>query len=109
MLAEECAALGFAGSPASAEWLPDDEVEKLATLAPSANISADVAADYVRKVTEGFDALRPALDEFARSRSEAVLDAHRRVRAVPQAKGLRYSVEPKLPADVLGIYVYLPE
>jgi len=109
MLAEECAVLGFTGAPGSAEWLTDDDVERIAALAPSANMSADIAADYVRKVTDGFDALRPALDQFARSRSEALLDAHRRVRAVPQAKGLRYSVEPKLPADVLGIYVYLPK
>jgi hypothetical protein len=109
MLAEECAVLGFTGAPAGADWITDDEVERIAALTPSGNMSADIAADYVRKVTDGFDALRPALDQFAKSRSEALLDAHRRVRAVPQAKGLRYRVEPKLPADVLGIYVYLPE
>ncbi|MBW1933629.1 MAG: hypothetical protein JRI96_18750 [Deltaproteobacteria bacterium] len=40
--------------------------------------------------------------------AEAVLQAHRRVRTAARRKGIRYRVEPHLPPDVLGIYVYLP-
>ncbi len=32
----------------------------------------------------------------------------RRVRAAAQQRGVRYGVEPQLPLDVLGIYIYLP-
>ena len=39
--------------------------------------------------------------------AEALLQSHRRERDAAKHKG-RYRVEPKLPADVLGIYVYLP-
>ena len=42
------------------------------------------------------------------SRSEALLDAHRLVRAAARLKDLRYRVEPHLPPDALGIYVYFP-
>ena len=39
---------------------------------------------------------------------EELLHAHRRVRTATRLRGLRYKVEPHLPPDVLGIYVYLP-
>lgn len=40
--------------------------------------------------------------------AETLLNAHRRVRTASRIKGIRYRVEPHLPPDVLGIYVYLP-
>jgi hypothetical protein len=54
-----------------------------------------------RKLIDAAQDLRfPVLDEL--------LDAHRRVRTAAATKGVRYRVEPQLPPDVLGIYVYLP-
>ena len=44
----------------------------------------------------------------AQEREEALLAAHRRVRTAAQARGVRYRVEPQLPLDLLGIYIYLP-
>lgn len=107
-LAEECSVLGFSGAPANAEWLSEDEIERIIKLEPVENITPDMAADYVGKVIQNVDPLISKLGEFANRRAQSLLDAHRRVRAVPEAKGLRYHVEPKLPADVLGVYVYLP-
>ena len=37
-----------------------------------------------------------------------LLQAHQRVRAAAKTRNLRYRVEPQLPPDVLGIFVYLP-
>jgi superfamily II DNA or RNA helicase len=109
MLAEDCALLGFTGSPDNAAWLGADQVDDLTMLTPDENISPDVAAQYITRVRDGYSSLMPELEHIARDRAEALLEAHRRVRAVPHAQGLRYTVEPKLPADVLGIYVYLPK
>jgi hypothetical protein len=63
----------------------------------------------LRKVIEGFDALRPRLDQVAEQRGMELLEAHRRVRIASQAKGVSHRVEPQLPPDVLGIYIYLPK
>lgn len=108
MIAEDCAILGFTGSPANPEWIQSEEAERIIRLQPEGNITADVAGEYIRKVAENADALRPHIEETARQKAESLLEEHRRVRAVPHAKGVRYTVEPKLPADVLGMYVYLP-
>jgi hypothetical protein len=62
----------------------------------------------VRRVIEGFEHLRPRLDASVVERGEALLEAHRRVRSAARMTGVRYRVEAQLPADVLGVYVYLP-
>jgi len=38
-----------------------------------------------------------------------ILTATKRVREAVKARSVRHRVEPKLPVDVLGAYVYLPE
>lgn len=109
LLAEDCQVLAFAGSPQNAEWLPADKAEVLLQAEPEANVSPDQAAHFLRTVLDGFDALRPHLDQSARNRGEELLDAHRLVRTASRAKGGSHRVEPQLPPDVLGIYIYLPK
>jgi hypothetical protein len=104
LLAEEAGVVAFGGAPASAEWLTDDAAEALLSASPDANIASEQAIEAVRRILDGYDALLPELEAEARRRADALLDAHRRVRVT----GERYRVEPQLPVDVLGIYVYLP-
>src|SRR5574337_1291660 len=66
------------------------------------------ATDFLRKVVEGFEYLRSPLDEAARQHSMELLDAHTLVRDAARLKGVRYRVEPQLPPDALGLYIYLP-
>jgi len=109
LLAEDVQLLAFAGAPDHAEWLPPDQIEPLLSAQPEANVAPDQAAHFLQRVLEGFDALRPYLEQTARRRGEELLDAHRRVRTASHAKGISHRVEPQLPPDVLGIYVYLPK
>lgn len=108
VLAEECDILGFAGSPERAEWLDDEEAEKLLLASPSANILPDQAEEAVRRVVDSAHELRSHIEEKSRKRAAVLLDAHRRVRQAARIKGITYEVEPKIPPDIVGIYVYLP-
>lgn len=108
LLAEDCRLLGFSGAPERAEWLDDDAAEKLILAEPAMNISPDRAAQFVARIIEGFDHLKAHLEKEAYRRGEELLDAHRRVRSATRMSGVKYRVEPHLPPDVLGIYVYLP-
>jgi hypothetical protein len=108
LLAEDCQVLAFAGSPQNAEWLDGGTAEGLLHALPDANIAAEQAADFIRKVIDGFDLLRPHLESVALQRGQDLLDAHQRVRRASKVRNVRYRVEPQLPPDVLGIYVYLP-
>lgn len=107
LLAEECRLLAFRGAPGNAEWLEEPEAEALLDVDADGTMLREQASEFVGKVVEGIESLRPHLEEVARERARALLDSHRRVRDVAGGKG-RLGVEPQLPVDVLGIYVFLP-
>ena len=108
LLAEDSEVLAFSGSPQNAEWLPRDQAEKLLQAEPEVNVSPDQASHFLQTLVDGFDAIRPHLEEAARQRGDELLEAHRRVRTASRIKGVSHHVEPQLPPDVLGIYIFLP-
>jgi superfamily II DNA or RNA helicase len=108
LLAEDCQVLAFTGSTQAAEWLDNATAESLLHITPDANITSEQAGDFVSKVVEGFDAIRPHLDDIALQRGKELLEAHQRVRRASKIRNIKYRVEPQLPPDVLGIYIYLP-
>jgi hypothetical protein len=61
------------------------------------------------RALEDLPTLAAAFEDSAQKTALRILTAHERVREAVKAKGLRHRVEPKLPVDVLGLYVYLPE
>jgi len=81
----------------------------LTGLLPDSNIDHDQASGFITKVEESFSALAPHLEQAARQHGEELLDAHQRVRRASKIRNIEYRVEPQLPPDVLGIYVYLPK
>ena len=109
LLAEDSEVLAFAGSPQKAEWLPREQAEALLQAEPEANVSPDQAAHFLRTLVDGFDVIRPWLEVTARQRGTELLEAHRRVRTASRAKGISHHVEPQMPPDVLGVYIYLPK
>jgi len=108
LIAEDAGLLGFAGPPADPVWLAPELVAPLLDARPTANVAPDQAADFVSEVVAAADSWRPHLDDEARSRAEQLADAHRRVRQAVRQRGVRHRVEPQLPPDVLGVFVYLP-
>ena len=108
LLAEDLALVGFEGSPDKADWISQDRLEALLQAQAGANIGADQAHGAVERILEWFDLLLPHLDTVAEERGEALFDAHRRVRKATRSGVRALQVEVHKPADVLGVYVYLP-
>lgn len=108
LLAEDLALVGFSGSPDRAEWLEPEAVEQLLQAEADANIGAEPARNAVARIVDRFDAVVPALNQFADERGQALFDAHRRVRKATKAGVRALKVDVHKPADVLGIYVFLP-
>ena len=107
-LAEECRPLAFAGSPASPQWLDEKAAEALIRAQPDANIHAEQASTFVRRVVDEFEPLRPHLNEETHRRANTLRESHKRVRTAAHIRGVSYRVEPLMPPDILGVYVYLP-
>ncbi|MEZ5253302.1 MAG: helicase-related protein [Microthrixaceae bacterium] len=108
VVTEEARFLGFTGSPSQAQWLPQDEVDRLLQAEADANVAGDQAADHLDRVVASIPALEPFLDDEADRLADDLLDAHRRVRAGAGIARRGLAVAAQKPADILGLYVWLP-
>jgi len=109
LLAEDCKLIGLEGFPSDGNWLNESTSEALLKLRPEANIDSSLAADHIQDIISEIDHINLHIEKIAVENGDRLLRAHRRVRTAAQAKGLRFEVQPKLPADILGIYVYIPK
>ena len=109
LLAEDCQLVAFAGSPSDPQWLSSEEAEALLHAKPEGNVLPDRAEYFLSQVIAQGETLKEWLGAAAEERGKELLEAHRRVRQAARQTGVRHRVEPKLPPDVLGIYIYLPK
>ena len=106
---EDARFLAFQGASSDASWLPPEEVERLLGLQPDGgNLAADQAAIHLERITADLDRLAVDLDVQADRLAGELLDAHRRVRAGAGATRRGLAVTAQKPADILGLYVWLP-
>ncbi|MFV2044159.1 MAG: helicase-related protein [Anaerolineales bacterium] len=108
LLAEDVLATAFEGSPVEPSWLPQERAEDLLRANPDANITYEQASDFIRAVLGDLPELINHLNQLAESRGEEILESHMRVRESAKLRGRRPRIEPNLPSDILGIYVFLP-
>ncbi len=109
LLAEDAQLVAFAGSPQNPEWLSAEVAADLPEAQPAGNVNPDQARDFLQRVIDGMELLRPRLIDFGRGRGEELLDAHRRVRQASKARGVSHRIEAQDVPDVLGVFVYLPK
>jgi hypothetical protein len=108
LLVEDVALFGFDGSVDIPRWLSDEETETLLQAEPDANVSPDIARSQLENVVSGFSSLSPAIEQKVKARGDFLLEAHRRVRKAAGLGVRALRVEPHLPVDVLGAYLFLP-
>ena len=106
---EHAEVVAYTGTADNPTWLAPDEIDALLTQPASAAGADGIARDTLQRAADDLASLTEALNGFAQSTAEELRESHRRVRAAAGA-GLRgLAVQPVLPPDVLGVYVYLPK
>ncbi len=108
LLAEECQVVGFTGREAQPTWLPSATIENLLQATPDVNVQPQQAAQFIGRAVAQLPVLQPELNGIAKQRGQELLEAHQRVRTAARQTGVRYTVRPQLPPDVLGVYLLLP-
>ncbi|MER6252864.1 DEAD/DEAH box helicase [Streptomyces sp. NPDC001584] len=109
LVAEDARLLAYEGMPSRARWLDDDTTTGLLAARATSNTHEQLVHNQISKDLAGLPGLAAHLTEYG-TRLAAELDAsHRRVRKANEeiVRGLK--VVPQEPADVLGVYVYLPQ
>lgn len=110
LLAEACDLIAFRGRANAPEWLDVEEAESLlqAEPAPKTKFTPQQKSAQIEYVLADMENLQNDLNQMAKERSEALKEAHRRVRQAARQKGVTYDVRPNLPPDLLGLYILLP-
>ena len=109
LVAEDAKVLGYRGSPEQPQWLTDEQVADVLAAQPNGNVALDQARDFLHAAIDAVPLLRDALDTRGAELAEGLRVAHVRVReAAGQRVRRQVSVRAQRPADVLGVYVYLP-
>ena len=108
LLAEECLVAAFQGRPSEAVWLPAEEALALLRAEAAGNVAVEQRTRWLKDVLDDRAALEPGIAHLAEERAATLLASHRRVRDAAGLQGVRYAVRPQLPADLLGVYVFMP-
>lgn len=108
LLAEDTGLLAFTGLADEPSWLEPDEAEALLALTPDANISHDRSEFFLSAVVNELGHLQTHANEEASRRAEVLEASHARVREALSERGTKTSVSAQLPADILGVYCYVP-
>jgi hypothetical protein len=112
LVAEDARLLAYEGLPSRARWLDDDAAAALLAARASANTHEQRARNQITRDLDGLPDLSGHLTEYGKSLAAELDASHRRVRKANKAneeivRGLK--VVPQEPADVLGVYVYVPQ
>jgi superfamily II DNA or RNA helicase len=109
VIAEDAQVLAYRGRAAEADWLSPPEIAQLLTAQPSGNVPPDQAIDFAERAVADVPVLLTHLDGIADVLAARLREDHIRVReAGGQHARRQIAVRAQKPADVLGVYVYLP-
>ncbi|GAA0946996.1 DEAD/DEAH box helicase [Actinocorallia libanotica] len=109
LVAEDARLLAYEGMPSRARWLDADAATALLAARATTNTHEQLARNHITRALDGLPDLAGHLTEYSKGLAAELDASHRRVRKANEeiVRGLK--VVPQEPADVLGVYVYLPQ
>ncbi len=108
-VAEEAKFLAFNATGETLTWLPQSDVDALLTLKPSGNVDDSLARMQLGRALGRLHALTEHLTATGKDAAKDLVSEHQAVRSASKAGGRAPTVRFLPPADVLGIYVFLPD
>jgi superfamily II DNA or RNA helicase len=108
-VAEEAKFLAFTAIGETLKWLPQSHVDALLTLQPSGNVDDSLARMQLGRALGRLHALTEHLTATGKDAAKDLVSEHQAVRSASKAGGRAPNVRFLPPADVLGIYVFLPD
>lgn len=106
ILCEETVAVSATGTEHLSELSPTQTRDLLGSEA-TRNMPPVIRDRHILQALDILPSWKGALETIAKSRANALLADHQRVRAAAEARG-RYQVTASLPVDVMGVYVLVP-
>jgi superfamily II DNA or RNA helicase len=107
LMCEEAIAVAAGGSDPFTEQT-SDQTRALLGAEATRNLPAALRDRQLQSALDALAGWQPQLEAIAKSRAQALLQDHRRVREAAEGRG-SYQVTASLPVDVMGVYVLLPD
>ncbi|MBY0287282.1 MAG: DEAD/DEAH box helicase [Mycobacteriaceae bacterium] len=108
-VAEEAKFLAFTATGDDLTWLPQLEVDDLLSLAPSSNVDDALARTQLDRALQRVSGLEEHLTNAGNDAAKGLIAEHQAIRSASKASGRTPTVRFLPPADVLGVYVFLPD
>ena len=108
-VAEEATFLAFTATGDDLTWLPQSDVDTLLTSQPSGNVDDALARMQLGRALGRLPALTAHLTATGKDAAKDLVSEHQAVRSASKSGGRAPTVKFLPPADVLGVYVFLPE
>jgi superfamily II DNA or RNA helicase len=107
LMCEEAVAVSARGAEPFAE-LPSDQTRAMLGAEATRNLPVPLRDRQLQTALDALPSWQPQLEAIAKTRAQALLLDHRRVREAADSRG-SYQVTASLPVDVMGLYVLLPD
>lgn len=108
-VAEEARFVAFTASGDTVSWLSQPEVDALLTLTPSGNVDDALTRMQLSRALGRLPALTEHLTRTGQTAAKSLVSDHQTVRTAAKSAGRAPTAKFLPPADVLGVYVFLPE
>lgn len=108
LVAEELHLWGYQGLPTDNDWLEEKNCMKLLDLKADGELAEIQKQEYFEDAIEEILKVEDLRNQLARKQAEKLIEAHDRFRQAVRSRKAFQVVEPILPMDIMGVYVFVP-
>jgi len=109
IVAEELHLWGYIGSPDDGQYLDEETCMDMLQLKADGEVAQAEREDYFEDAVEEIQDHDNLRNELARKHAEKLIEAHDRFRQAVKSRKEFQVVEPILPMDIMGVYVFVPK
>jgi superfamily II DNA or RNA helicase len=108
IVAEELHLWGYQGEPNDNDWLDEKTCMELLDLKADGEVAFAERIDFFEDAMEEILDVEELRNNLARKQAEKLIEAHDRFRQAVRSRKEFQVVEPILPMDIMGVYVFVP-
>ena len=108
MVAEELHLWGYRGEPNDKDWIEEAQCMELLELQADGDLAAIEKKDFFNDAIDEIKEVEDLRNQLARKQAEKLIEAHDRFRQAVRSRKEFQVVEPILPMDIMGVYVFVP-
>ena len=108
LVAEELHLWGYEGEPSDEKWIDEKTCMDMLELKADGDLAQVEKEKFFRYAMDEIEEEKDLRHQLARKQAEKLIEAHDRFRQAVRSRKKFQVVEPILPMDIMGVYVFVP-